>query len=60
MLARSDVQSAFQFTTEVFNGVEIRIRGVCRDPKTPALKNDLHGARLVHRHIIMLEQVLAD
>ncbi|MCI4395832.1 hypothetical protein PGIGA_G00196580 [Pangasianodon gigas] len=58
MLRRSGVQSVFQFIPKVFSGVEVR--ALCRTLEffhsnlhTPCL----HGARFVHRGIVMLEQV---
>ncbi|MCJ8748149.1 hypothetical protein PDJAM_G00161710 [Pangasius djambal] len=58
MLVRtSGVQSVFQFIPKVFSGVEVR--ALCRTLEffhsnlhTPRL----HGARFVHRGIVMLEQ----
>ncbi|MCI4377832.1 hypothetical protein PGIGA_G00208400 [Pangasianodon gigas] len=60
MSRRSGVQSVFQFIPKVFSGVEVR--ALCRtleffhsNLNTPCL----HGARFVHRGIVMLEQVWA-
>ncbi|MCJ8743438.1 hypothetical protein PDJAM_G00094030 [Pangasius djambal] len=57
MSRRSGVQSVFQFIPKVFSGVEVR--ALCRTLEffhsnlhTPRL----HGARFVHRGIVMLEQ----
>ncbi|MCJ8737978.1 hypothetical protein PDJAM_G00030230 [Pangasius djambal] len=59
LLRRSGVQSVFQFIPKVFSGVEVR--ALCRTLEffhsnlhTPRL----HGARFVHRGIVMLEQVV--
>ncbi|MCI4389931.1 hypothetical protein PGIGA_G00116720 [Pangasianodon gigas] len=58
MSRRSGVQSVFQFIPKVFSGVEVR--ALCRTLEffhsnlhTPCL----HGARFVHRGIVMLEQL---
>ncbi|MCJ8738048.1 hypothetical protein PDJAM_G00031240 [Pangasius djambal] len=58
---RSGVQSVFQFIPKVFSGVEVR--ALCRTLEffhsnlhTPCL----HGARFVHRGVVMLEQDLQD
>ncbi|MCJ8748244.1 hypothetical protein PDJAM_G00162700, partial [Pangasius djambal] len=58
MSRMSGVQSVFQFIPKVFSGVEVR--ALCRTLEffhsnlhTPCL----HGARFVHRGIVMLEQV---
>ncbi|MCJ8748173.1 hypothetical protein PDJAM_G00162490 [Pangasius djambal] len=60
MSRRSGVQSVFQFIPKVFSGVEVR--ALCRTLEffhsnlhTPCL----HGARFVHRGIVMLEQIWA-
>ncbi|MCI4387901.1 hypothetical protein PGIGA_G00079600 [Pangasianodon gigas] len=60
MSRRSGVQSVFQFIPKVFSGVEVR--ALCRTLEffhsnlhTPCL----HGARFVHRGIVMLEQDIA-
>ncbi|MCJ8742121.1 hypothetical protein PDJAM_G00078520 [Pangasius djambal] len=60
MSRRSGVQSVLQFIPKVFSGVEVR--ALCRTLEffhsnlhTPCL----HGARFVHRGIVMLEQVWA-
>ncbi|MCJ8741355.1 hypothetical protein PDJAM_G00069720 [Pangasius djambal] len=60
MSRRSGVQSVFQFIPKVFSGVEVR--ALCRTLEffhsnlhTPCL----HGARFVHRGIVMQEQVWA-
>ncbi|MCI4389338.1 hypothetical protein PGIGA_G00096810 [Pangasianodon gigas] len=57
LVRRSGVQSVFQFIPKVFSGVEVR--ALCRtleffhsNLNTPCL----HGARFVHRGIVMLEQ----
>ncbi|MCJ8748396.1 hypothetical protein PDJAM_G00164290 [Pangasius djambal] len=57
MSRRSGVQSVFQFIPKVFSGVEVR--ALCRTLEffhsnlhTPCL----HGARFVHRGVVMLEQ----
>ncbi|MCJ8737963.1 hypothetical protein PDJAM_G00030110 [Pangasius djambal] len=57
LVRRSGVQSVFQFIPKVFSGVEVR--ALCRTLEffhsslhTPCL----HGARFVHRGIVMLEQ----
>ncbi|MCI4392233.1 hypothetical protein PGIGA_G00143630 [Pangasianodon gigas] len=57
LVRRSGVQSVFQFIPKVFSGVEVRT--LCRTLEffhsnlhTPCL----HGARFVHRGIVMLEQ----
>ncbi|MCI4389927.1 hypothetical protein PGIGA_G00116680 [Pangasianodon gigas] len=61
MSRRSGVQSVFQFIPKVFSGVEVR--ALCRTLEffhsnlhTPCL----HGARFVHRGIVMLEQVMLE
>ncbi|MCI4383748.1 hypothetical protein PGIGA_G00030000 [Pangasianodon gigas] len=59
LVRRSGVQSVFQFIPKVFSGVEVR--ALCRtleffhsNLNTPCL----HGARFVHRGIVMLEQFI--
>ncbi|MCJ8749759.1 hypothetical protein PDJAM_G00179970 [Pangasius djambal] len=60
LVRRSGVQSVFQFIPKVFSGAEVR--ALCRTLEffhsnlhTPCL----HGARFVHRGIVMLEQLPA-
>ncbi|MCI4376965.1 hypothetical protein PGIGA_G00197790 [Pangasianodon gigas] len=60
MSRRSGVQSVFQFIPKVFSGVEVR--PLCRTLEffhSNLHTSCLHGARFVHRGIVMLEQVWA-
>ncbi|MCI4392257.1 hypothetical protein PGIGA_G00144020, partial [Pangasianodon gigas] len=58
LVRRSGVQSVFQFIPKVFSGVEVRalyrtLEFFHSNLHTPCL----HGARFVHRGIVMLEQI---